>query len=211
MGLLLFTQGGGYLYLGLLVFALVGVWIYTELSGAVAGGVLDRQGQEVAEGAVERANLHLGLPSGFDPEIPPIVAHGYDFQPIFSPVLAKKGKDDVNRASNYSVMVLQFGEDKVYAYTHRFSFIKRSEVTEFSNEFYYEEVVGLSSETQSINVPDVSGKGLHTTSEVLSLTNVAGTSVSSPVNGSSGVNGLVRAARSMLDEKRGQGRRGSRY
>ena len=90
----------------------------------------------------------------------------------------KIGKDGRFRSSSFEGIVIFFAEQELHAYKYRASLIKRDEIGERTDVYFYRDVVSVSTRSYSTSVPVVGETKPRTLkTEVFTLTTSGGTDV----------------------------------
>jgi len=86
--------------------------------------------------------------------IEPILIHGPYFREIQTAFLYKRGKDNIDRSSNYKASVLYFSDDQIFLYSVAFSIIADERKVD-TIEYFYKDIVSVttSDETQKVKLP----------------------------------------------------------
>lgn len=138
---------------------------------------------QIRDYARDAARRKLGLTAA-DQAIPPIEVSG--FNPKAAP--SKASKDGV-RTAYFQVLIAQFGADQVHIYTLSASLIEEKQFTEKTVEFFYSDVVSLSTETTPSGT-------------TLTLSTSDGSKYECPVADSEGLDSEVNIARDLIRTKR---------
>jgi hypothetical protein len=206
VGILLLVLGmsngsAGLIALGILVAAGGGVWIYF-----VSKGPSDQDIDREALGAVgdlrKRALSKLGLDADQVGLIKPVIANGYFYKTIGDDVLIKIGKDKKIRASNYEGVVVFFSEQQLHAYKFQFSLVDADEFRESTDEYFYRDVVSVSTSSESFKAQLISGERKQVNWEEFKLTTSGGTSITSAIKDQSSVSKSIAGARNLIRERK---------
>lgn len=174
-----------------------GGWLFYQFQNKVSDDDLDAaltsQLANVQDRALNKLNLDLGEVS----TAKPLTITGYNYERFEK---AKRGKDGDWRTSDGKAVVIFFDEHQLYSYQYGFSLINaRKNSTEGTDEYYYRDVVSVSTATATWRPPG----GAEETFEVFKLTTSGGTSVSCSIMGESAMNSLKGARTLINDKKRG--------
>jgi len=156
-GLLLFVGWGifgGINFLLVLVSAIIGgICIsskFTTVESGVEDSEIDAQRQFLSnEEAVNKALNKFGLDIDQFQEIDPIIISGPYFNDIISYTRFQRGKDGKVRPSNSEITVFLFSAEQVFKYNCRRSLVKSDEISESTDEYFYRDIVTVSTETES--------------------------------------------------------------
>ncbi|MBS4223178.1 hypothetical protein [Lederbergia citrea] len=199
IGLILLSA---YAPLGVIILIAAGAYLYFKIKGRPTDGEIDAIIQKQADIALQKGYDKLGV----DPDevnlIDPIVIHGPMFQRIRLPYLTKKGKDEYVRSSNHEIMVFFFSEQQVYFYNYSFSIID-DEINEGTDEYFYRDVVSVSTSSTTTTYTDSRTKKEETFSlEVFKLTTSGATSMTCAIQDSNSVQNQIRGMKNLLREKK---------
>jgi hypothetical protein len=173
-------------------------WVSLIIGGAlVAGHYLGRAGgptsvdesvTQIVAFAREAANIKLGI-SASQQEIPPIDVFGFLSPPVEGMTVQVKASGDGVRTSAVRVFIAYFGRDQMHIYTLTASLTEEGKFAEKTVEFFYSDVVSLSTET--------SPKATN-----LILSTMDGQKYESPVNDLANIDSEVNVARDLIRSKR---------
>lgn len=100
--------------------------------------------------AIDMALDKFGLDADQFQEIDPIVLSGPYFKNITTDYKAIKGKDGRVRSTNSEVTVFLFSAQQVFKYNYRFSLIEPNEKSYSTDEYFYRDIVTVSTESDTI-------------------------------------------------------------
>jgi hypothetical protein len=199
LGLLaLMTAPGAGKLLGLLLLAGGAALIYFQLVGRPTDEEIDRAALSVVRSSQQRAIAKLGLDEDQVKVIDPVLIDGY----VFQSQTVKRGKDGIFRSPRYEGVVLLFSEQQLYSYKLQFSLVEEDRVSEQTDEYFYRDVVSISTQSDSIKVSDVGGSSKTVNLELFKLTTSGGTSVTSAIRDEGLVSRSLQGARQLIREKK---------
>lgn len=214
-GILLMVLGSLYILPGLafglfaiaipgLVFAGLGFWLYKRAGNAVSGAQIDALLAAEEEKALAQALSKLGLDRDELGSVEPLVVSGYRFTGLPLGTIAKQEKGSTKwRSPLGEVAVIIFSDDVLHSYKRIFSFVDPSFKGEETDEYFYKDVVSISTKSEVEQLPGI-GKFAATVSyESLTLTTSGGTSVKCSIYKSDEkVERALGAARTLVKEKK---------
>lgn len=176
--------------------------LYFVFAGKPADSEIDRDAAEAVADVRRRALAKLGLDEDEVKLIDPVLIDGYYFKSIASGVQVKLGKDRVFRSSNYEGIVLFFSEHQLHAFKFQFSLTQAGEIREQTDEYFYKDVVSVSTQSETFKVTDVKGQSQTVNYEEFKLTTSGGTSITSSVRDEGAVSRTIQGARQLIREKK---------
>jgi hypothetical protein len=191
----------GPIVLGILVAAGGGAWMYFVSNGP-SDQDIDRAALNAVGDLRKRALSKLGLDADQVGLIQPVIANGYFYKPIGDDVLIKVGKDQNIRATNYEGVVVFFSEYQLHAYKFQFSLVEADEFRESTDEYFYRDVVSVSTSSESFKAELISGERKQVSWEEFKLTTSGGTSITSSIKDQSSVGKSIAGARSLIRERK---------
>lgn len=147
-GLSIFTIVFLYLYIWIGIVSLLGLgaYIYFKLWNKPKDEEIDAACVEQAQIIFQKGYEKLGIQADDVKQMDPVMFHGPLLKQISYDPAVKHGKDREVRSSNQEISVFYFSEHQVYVYDHCYSLID-DEQNERMNEYFYNDIVSLSSET----------------------------------------------------------------
>ncbi|WP_438445113.1 hypothetical protein [Gorillibacterium sp. sgz5001074] len=192
----------GFRVAGLLIVVAGIAHIYFQVRGKPTDAEIDAICKNEINDAVKNGLSKIGIDEEQVQLIEPIIIDGPYFDNIAREYLWKQGKDGLFRSSNYEVAVLFFSESQVYCYTYRFSLVD-NERNENTDEYFYKDVVAVSTSSDKITMKNTKGKDEFINLEHFMLTTVAGTSISCSVSDIGGIERSIQGMKQLLREKKG--------
>lgn len=193
---------GAALIIGLLVVAGGIALLYFTFAGKPTDAEIDSDAASAIADVKKRALGKLGLDEDEVKLIDPVAVHGYYYKNIASGVQVKLGKDRVFRSSNYEGVVLFFSEHQLHAYKFQFSLVSPQESREQTDEYFYKDVVSVSTQSETFKITDVKGNSQQVNFEEFKLTTTGGTSITSSIRDEGSVSRVISGARSLIREKK---------
>lgn len=182
---------------GIIAFALIGVYLYMKFSGVPSDSEIDNICTKEIDTIKQKALDKIGLDEDEVKIIDPIIISGYDFDNS----LTKKGKDNHWRSSKYEAIVLFFSEKEIYSYSYKFSIIENKQ-NQKTEEYFYKDIVSVSTSSDSIVVNDVSGNSQNINIEAFRLTTSGGTSITCSMRDYNQVEKSIQGMKQLLREKK---------
>ncbi|GAB3346390.1 hypothetical protein GCM10027300_05300 [Modestobacter lapidis] len=199
VGLLVLIAGpGAGKVVGLLILAGGAALIYFQFAGRPTDEEIDRAAMGVVRSSQQRAIAKLGLDEDQVKVIDPLLIDGY----VLRNETVKRGKDGVFRTPRYEGVVLLFSEQQLYSYKLQFSLVEDGRVSEQTDEYFYRDVVSISTASDSIKVSEVGGGSKTVNLELFKLTTSGGTSVTSAIRDEGQVTRSLQGARQLIREKK---------
>jgi len=200
LSLLVILSDAGKL-IGIIIAGLGGFIAYRKKNGLPTDSEIDDICSREVESGLKRALEKLGVDEDEVKIIKPIQIEGYEHSRISSMVLNMQGKDMRWRASNYEAVILYFSEKQVYAYSYRFSLIS-NEKKESTDEYFYKDIVSISTSSDSITLKDSAGKDHIINFEEFRLTTSGGTSISCAMRDHGAIEKSIQGMKQLLREKK---------
>lgn len=198
LGLLFFM--GSKLF-GFVLIAAGAAILYFQIKGRPSDAEIDSICKNEIANAVQRGLTKIGVDEDQVKLIDPIIINGPYFKNIAKGRMVKKGKDNRYRSSNYEVAVLFFSETQVYSYNYRFSLIE-NEKNENTDEYFYKDIVSVSTSSESTVEKDKKGKEEVFNSEYFKLTTSGGTFISCAVWDIGGTERSIQGMKQLLRDKK---------
>lgn len=188
----------GYALFGLGLAGLVGVGAYIAVCFALkpSDAQIDAVYQSLADTAATDALEKTGLRDQLSMEMNPVVLSACNFSDIKTPFRIAKGRDRKMRSTNFSNFVLMFTLEQIITYRSTQS-ITRQEWEECVEEYYYDDIVTLATET---SVYEMEGEIIHR--EVLHITTSAGTERELPFENNETAREAIAAIRKIIRAKK---------
>lgn len=203
LGLLLFGLPGAGKLIAFLLVAAGAAWLYFQFSGLPTDGDVDNDALEVVRGLQQQALTKLGLDADEVTLLEPLIVSGPFFKTIGSGVQIRMGKDQQFRASNYEGVVIFFSEHQLHSYKFQFSLTQQNERREQTDEYFYRDVVSVSTQSQTEPIRDMKGQSRTVNYEEFRLTTSGGTSVTSAMRTQDASTGrTLQGARQLIREKK---------
>ncbi len=199
---LILSHAGGAMLIGLLLIAGGVAVLYFRFAGKPTDAEIDADAARAIADIDRRALNKLGLDEDEVKLIDPVAVHGYYYKNIASGVQVKLGKDRIFRSSNYEGVVLYFSEHQLHAYKFQFSLTSPRESREQTDEYFYKDVVSVSTQSETFRINDVRGNSQQVNFEEFKLTTTGGTSVTSSIRDEGSVSRVISGARSLIREKK---------
>jgi len=176
--------------------------LYFTFAGKPTDADIDSDAASAIADVQKRALSKLGLDADEVRLIDPVVVHGYYYKNIASGVQVKQGKDRVFRSSNYEGIVLFFSEHQLHAYKFQFSLVTPQESREQTDEYFYKDIVSVSTQSETFQVRDIKNIQQQVNFEEFKLTTTGGTSITSSIRDEGSVSRVISGARSLIREKK---------
>ncbi len=194
----------GLLIIGLLCI-LLGVFSYYSYKRKIP---TDTEIDNVCKGRVYQALTQGLLKIGISPtdvnRAQPIVIGGYFFQKILTKSYSKVGEDGVRRSSNYQCLILYLSEKQVFVYNLKFSLIT-PEITESTEEYFYQDIVTISTSTQYVELSDhLRLVGFQ--KDFFQLITTGGNSLTCPIDDLSSIETSLHQLKQFVRQRKNQGR-----
>lgn len=186
---------------GLLVAAIGGGIIVLNTFGKPSDSEIDLICLNELENIIQQGLKKIGLDEEEVKLIAPITISGPYFKNISTQALYKLGGDKRWRSSNFEAIVLFFSEKQVYSYNYRFSLIE-NEKNESTDEYFYKDIVSVSTSSDTITVTNAAGKSSTLNYEQFKLTTSGGTSISCSVWDMGSVEKSIQGMKQLLREKK---------
>lgn len=188
--------------IGLIAIGLGALLIYLKLSKKVSDEEIDKAYEAGLARVKEKALSKLGIDEEQVSLIEPIRIEGLAFENVRStPWRVKKGKDDKIRTSSYKAIFLFFSEQQLYCYSYIFSIIA-DEWKEETDEYFYKDVVSVSTSSLNEEYTDSSKVKWTYNGESFRLTTSGGTSISALVRNEEDASQKIMAMKQLLREKK---------
>lgn len=201
--LFLLSGRGGAIVFGLLLAAAGGWLLYSQLAGRPTDHEIDRQAELLMGDLQWQALDKLGLDQDEVKLIDPIVVGGPYFGSLGRAWSVKRGSDGVIRSSNVEGVVIYFGEHELHSYKYQVSLVEPNERRASTDEYFYRDVVSVSTQSQSERVPMVGGNAETINFEVFQLTTSGGTSIRSANSDTSdSTSRAIQGARQLIRERK---------
>jgi hypothetical protein len=197
--LIVFSGAGK--WLGVIIVAIAGALIYSKISGRLTDSQIDEICSNEVLNAKKKAFNKLGIDEDQVKIIDPILIGGSSHKDIITSVKHKKGKDSRWRSSNYEAVLLFFSEQQVYCYTYRFSIIA-NEKNESTDEYFYKDIVSVSTSSDNVTFKDSSGIDTTINYEEFKLTTSGGTSIRCSMKDHGVVEKSIQGMKQLLREKK---------
>lgn len=188
--------------IGLLLLAIGGTLLYFVYAGQPTDADIDADAASTIADVQSRALSKLGLDADQVTLIDPVVVHGYYYKNIASGVQVKLGKDGIFRSSNYEGVVLFFSEHQLHAYKFQFSLVSPQESREQTDEYFYKDVVSVSTQSETFKINDIKGNSQQVNFEEFKLTTTGGTSITSSIRDEGSISRVISGARTLIREKK---------
>jgi hypothetical protein len=194
---------------GILVIS--GIILWLVLKKKITDSEIDQACIDAIQNIKNEAINRLGVDEDQVKMAEPILIKGYDFFDDSSDILYKQGKDGIWRSSQYKAVLFFFSSEQVFCFSRTFSLIKRDEQYDSTDEYFYRDIVSVSTTQNKRRITineKVDGKKTPVTSEVTSecfrLTTSGGTSVQATVTkkDTEAVNRSINAMRNLLKDKK---------
>jgi hypothetical protein len=182
----------------------LGIYKYKNSSSEGMAQQIDALLASEEKKALDLALSKLGLDRDELGSVEPLVVSGYKFSDIPFGFVAKQEKSTGKwRSPLGEVAVIIFSDDVLHSYKRIFSFVDPSFKGEETDEYFYKDVVSISTKSEVEKLPGV-GKFAATISyESLTLTTSGGTSVKCSIYKSDEkVERALGAARTLVKEKK---------
>jgi len=154
---------------------------------------LDAVLAEEASSTLALALDRFGLDEGVNFSIDPLVAYGFSLEGIQLNQIKRDKKMGTWRTSRGEVVVMLFSDDLLHAFKRTFSFVDPKYKSEITDEFFYKDVVSIST------ISKVDEKFEH---ELFILTTTGGTSVTCVLKRTDDVERSLQAAKKTIREKK---------
>lgn len=141
------------IFISLMMFVILWYALKKEVTvdpGIPDSEIDDQQCSFPQDEAVQMALDALGLDISQFSAIPPIVLAGGYFTGIGGDYKTRKGLDGQVRSSNTEVTVFLFSETEVFRFHYRFSLINRDEESYATDEYFYRDIVTISTRSDVI-------------------------------------------------------------
>jgi hypothetical protein len=203
---LLLTGKSGAVLMGLLFAGLGAFLIYRQVAGRPTDRDIDRQAHAVLAELPPRALKKLALDDDEVKLIDPIIVGGYLLDSVGSGIRVKRGKDGKFRSSKYEGVVIFFAEQELHAYKYRVSLVKKDEISQRTDVYFYRDVVSVSTRSSSTSVSVVGETKPQTVkAEVFTLTTSGGTDIECSMDASDDdddVSRNIQGARQLVRNKK---------
>lgn len=182
----------------------LGIFLYKGASRGVTGEQIDALLVAEEQKALSQALNKLGLDRDELGSVEPLIVSGYKFTDLPFGTMARQEKSTGKwRSPLGEVAVIIFSDDVLHSYKRIFSFVDPSFKGEETDEYFYKDVVSISTKSEVEKLAGV-GKLAPTISyESLTLTTSGGTSVKCSIYKSDEkVERALGAARTLVKEKK---------
>jgi len=196
------SGAGGALIIGLLFVAGGIATLVLQNSGKPTDADIDADAASAVADVQKRALNKLGLDADQVKLIDPVTVHGYYYRSIASGLQVKRGKDGDFRSSNYEGVVLFFSEHQLHSYKFQSSLVSPQESREQTDEYFYKDVVSVSTQSETFNLTDVKGNSQQVNFEEFKLTTTGGTSITSSIRDEGSISRVISGARNLIREKK---------
>lgn len=207
IGFIFLFIGSGWSVLGLLMMIGGIALIVLKAKGKVTDQEYEQSIANELNGIVPKALNKLGLDEDEVKQIDPIVIGNYNYDNAVSVTsgatltenmtLLKVGKDGVARSNKYAAIVIFASDDAVHYYRYDFT-TTTPQQSELTGEYFYTDIVNLSTSQETRNV-----NGVSIQSEYLTLRSSGGTGFQIALDGNDDKTlRSVNALRSLYKEKK---------
>jgi hypothetical protein len=186
---------------GLLLIVIGALIIFSGTAGKPSDKEIDEVCRAQISDLRQRALRKLGVDEEEVKLTSPIILDGYSFKNINRQFLYKQGKDSIHRSSNYEAMILFFGENQVHSYKYVFSIIA-DERLENTDEYFYKDIVTVSTASQKFSIPITKGKPQDINYEQFVLTTSGATRLECNLFDLGGVEKSIQGMRQLLRQKK---------
>ncbi|MCL2054363.1 MAG: hypothetical protein FWG90_08045 [Oscillospiraceae bacterium] len=180
---------------------------------------LDRSCEELVNNMKEEAFSYFGIDEEQVNEAPAMIVSGYEFGEDFDEdigqiVFCKKGEGGVWRSSQYKVSVLLFSREQIYFFSRSFSIVKKGDVQQYTDEFFYRDIVSVTVMKEKTLVPKnmslmmakldprVKVEKTAVSYDVLKITTTGGTTIKAVIKNSAEFDRSFNAMRNLLRDKK---------
>jgi hypothetical protein len=200
-----------FVFLGMIFNALIGagclalgLFLYKGASNNTMGYQLDQALVAEENKALDQALSKLGLDRDELGSVEPLVVSGYRFTGLPMGTMAKQEKSTGKwRSPIGEVAVIIFSDDVLHSYKRIFSFVDPSFKAEETDEYFYKDVVSISTKSEAVELPGIGKMKPTVTFESLSLTTSGGTSVKCSIyKTDEKTERALGAARTLVKEKK---------
>ncbi len=203
LGLFGFSSDAGQIC-GVIGLVLAGIGAFL-LFGSTVGKPTDSEINQICKTEIEDLKQKALRKLGIDEEeinlATPIVLDGPAFYDLTTPFLYKKGNDNGYRSSNYEGMILFFSESQVHSYKYAFSIIA-DEHTEHTDEYFYRDIVTISTSSEKFKVKTQKGSDFNINFEQFKITTSGGTSLSCSLLNPGALEKSIHGMRQLLRQKK---------
>lgn len=194
-------NGGGGVVFGLVAAGVGCFLVFGSSVGRPSDSEIDQICQEEIKDLMQKALKKLGIDEEEVNMATPIILSGPAFYRLSTPFLYQKGKDEIYRSSNYEGMILFFGESQVHSYKYSFSIIA-NEHAEHTDEYFYRDIVTVSTASERFTVKTDKGKDFDINFEQFKLTTSGGTTLSCTLLDPGGTEKSIQGMRQLLRQKK---------
>lgn len=214
-GIFLFTQIVVGLVVGLVVgiigvgiggLIIINAFMHNKSRIIVTEAEIDRAAINFISDIQKQALDKLGVVEEQIQESDPIQFEGYHFRDLVNnSCMVRKGEDGLYRSSHYNVAVFLFSAEQVYCYEYRFSLVDESIKQSKTDEYFYNDIVSVSTRTDTLSYNVQVGGAA--TQESLSfeefvLTTSGGTSISASILDDGNASRSISQMKSLLRDKK---------